>query len=204
MCVVFQRTRYPRGFYILSVVQDSDELCREEEPEEVDWLWEAAVLAQQLQSPGEAPPPRRKTLTLHTRAALSRAQYLVGAGVTLALFLLFYVLFGALVLVQRWPRWKRLVGPRAVLARSQSNHMLDQTSPTYQLYILTPYKFLLLQSSVIMFQSLMIMLQDRKWKVLCPCRQGAGAAETPVSTRVLKSRDFIVSITCSAVFLEIN
>lgn len=63
------------------------------------------------------------------QAALTRAQYLVGAGVTLALFLLFYVLFGALVLVQRWPRWKRLVAPRAVLARSQSHHLLDRTCP---------------------------------------------------------------------------
>lgn len=62
----FQRSRYPRGFYILSVVQDSDELCREEEPPDVDWLWEAAVL-EQRQERGGAAPPRGKVLTLHTR-----------------------------------------------------------------------------------------------------------------------------------------
>lgn len=114
--VQLSRSRYPRGFYVLSVVQDSDEACREEPQPEGDWLWEAAVL-DQAQALQEAPPPRRKALTLHTRASLSRAQYVVGAGVTLAVFALFYVLFGALVLAQRWPRWKRLVGPRAVLAR---------------------------------------------------------------------------------------
>lgn len=59
-------------------------------------------------------------LNVPLQAALSRAQYMVGAGVTLVVFFLFYALFGALVLAQRVPRWKRLVGPRAVLASQNS------------------------------------------------------------------------------------
>ncbi|KAF9411708.1 hypothetical protein HW555_009574 [Spodoptera exigua] len=110
------RSRYPRGFYVLAVVHDSDAACREEDAPEVDWLWEAAVL-QQLQEPEHSAPPRRKALTLHVRASLSREQYAGAAAASLALFVMFYVLFGAFVLAQRLPRWKNLVGPRAVLAR---------------------------------------------------------------------------------------
>ncbi|KAH9642081.1 hypothetical protein HF086_007201 [Spodoptera exigua] len=111
-----ERSRYPRGFYVLAVVHDSDAACREEDAPEVDWLWEAAVL-QQLQEPEHSAPPRRKALTLHVRASLSREQYAGAAAASLALFVMFYVLFGAFVLAQRLPRWKNLVGPRAVLAR---------------------------------------------------------------------------------------
>ncbi|CAH1646872.1 unnamed protein product [Spodoptera littoralis] len=110
------RSRYPRGFYVVAVVHDSDTACREDDPAEVDWLWEAAIL-EQLQEHDHTSPPRRKTLTLHVRASLSREQYALGAGVSLAVFVSFYLLFGGLVLAQRLPRWKQLVGPRAVLAR---------------------------------------------------------------------------------------
>lgn len=51
-----------------------------------------------------------------SQAALTRAQYTVAAATLLAVFLGFYVLFGALVLAQRWPPLARLVRPRAVLA----------------------------------------------------------------------------------------
>lgn len=51
--------------------------------------------------------------------SLTRMQYVVGIVVALAVFLLFYVLFGVMVLAQRIPAWKKLVGPRAVLAPSQ-------------------------------------------------------------------------------------
>lgn len=59
--------------------------------------------------------------------ALTRRQYLVGAAVTLAFFLLFYVTFGLLVLAERWPRWYNFVAPRAVLADPNSNYLLTQS-----------------------------------------------------------------------------
>ncbi|KAL0880554.1 hypothetical protein ABMA27_001786 [Loxostege sticticalis] len=105
------RERFPRGFYVVGVVHRTD-ACAGAEPEHEDWLWEAAVF-------GAAPPHRErarvKELTIDTRPALTRAQYAVAASVTLALFLAFYVAFGLFVLAQRWPRFRKLVEPKAVL-----------------------------------------------------------------------------------------
>lgn len=126
------RSRYPRGFYVVAVVHDSDSACREEDPAEVDWLWEAAVLQQQ-QEHADSAPPRRKTLTLHVQASLSREQYALGASVSLAVFVLFYLLFGGLVLAQRLPRWKQLVGPRAVLARKPEEGTRSEVDSTASL-----------------------------------------------------------------------
>lgn len=72
MASVFQRARYPRGFYVIAVTGESDEPCSGAPPEpaaEPDWLWEAAVW------PGEEPdaaprpqePHRLKRLTLHMK-----------------------------------------------------------------------------------------------------------------------------------------
>uniref|UniRef100_A0A2A4K1B3 Uncharacterized protein n=1 Tax=Heliothis virescens TaxID=7102 RepID=A0A2A4K1B3_HELVI len=110
------RQRYPRGFYVVAVVHASDAACRDDDAQdEPDWLWSAALAG----DAGAARPPalpRRKALTLHMRAALSRAQYAAGAGATLALLALVYAGVGALVLAQRLPRLRALVAPRAVLA----------------------------------------------------------------------------------------
>lgn len=53
------------------------------------------------------------------QAALSRGQYALATGVTLALFLLFYAAFGALLLARRWPPLARRVGSLAVLADNE-------------------------------------------------------------------------------------
>lgn len=56
--------------------------------------------------------------------ALTRAQYAVAASVTLALFLAFYVAFGLFVLAQRWPRFRKLVEPKAVLKDPASKSLI--------------------------------------------------------------------------------
>lgn len=110
------KSNFPRGFYVIYLVHDSDDVCHESIPGEEDWLWEAAVLAAAENYNSDRPQIREKSLTLHIKAALTRSQYFLGAGVTLAIFLLFYVMFGAYILAQRFPAWKRLVAPKAVLA----------------------------------------------------------------------------------------
>lgn len=52
---------------MVSLVRDSDEACRAEEPPEDDWLWEAAVLAAQQQQEQGPMPPREKRLILRTQ-----------------------------------------------------------------------------------------------------------------------------------------
>nr|AXZ00255.1 systemic interferece defective-1 protein [Hyphantria cunea] len=111
------RWMYPLGFYVTALVHEDDSECREAEDEPDEWLWEAALLPGALHPARPAAPPARlKALTLHVRPSLTRMQYVVGIVVALAVFLLFYVLFGVMVLAQRIPAWKKLVGPRAVLA----------------------------------------------------------------------------------------
>ncbi|XP_039751290.1 SID1 transmembrane family member 2-like [Pararge aegeria] len=111
--VQVMRSEYPRGFFVVTLVYPSDEACRERADDDA-WLWGDAMLRQ----PPRAADPRapRKDFAVAVGAALSREQYVAAGAATLALFLAFYVLFGALVLAQRWPAFARLVRPRAVLA----------------------------------------------------------------------------------------
>jgi hypothetical protein len=53
---------------------------------------------------------------------LTRAQYAVAGSVLLAIFLGFYVGFGALVLAQRWPPFAKHVAPLAVLVSQYATH----------------------------------------------------------------------------------
>ncbi|CAB3250871.1 unnamed protein product [Arctia plantaginis] len=128
------RYTYPAGFYVISLVHEDESECREVEPEQEEWLFEAALLPGALTHARPAPPPPRdKTLTLHVMPALTRMQYVVGIVVALAVFLLFYVLFGMLVLAQRFPAWKKFVGPRAVLAPKPEEPIrseMDNSLPT--------------------------------------------------------------------------
>ncbi|XP_063822873.1 SID1 transmembrane family member 1-like [Ostrinia nubilalis] len=110
--VQLSRSRFPRGFYVVVVVHQSDEACAGEQPEQEDWLWEAAVYGAEHT---HHETTRTKLITLDTRPALTRAQYAVAAGASLAVFACVYAAFGLLVLAQRWPRFGRLVAPRAVL-----------------------------------------------------------------------------------------
>ncbi|XP_030036425.2 SID1 transmembrane family member 2 isoform X1 [Manduca sexta] len=108
------RSRYPRGFYVVTLVRDTDQPCTGEEHVPDDWLWDAALWPVTAQRPMHV-SAREKTLAITVKASLSRTQYVIGVSVTVALFLSFYVAFGALVLAQRWPPWARLTRPRAVL-----------------------------------------------------------------------------------------
>ncbi|XP_045768907.1 SID1 transmembrane family member 1-like [Maniola jurtina] len=112
--VQIMRSEFPRGFFVVALVFPTDESCRGAEPHDDDWLWGDAMLRSEV--PRTAPPPRKKDFAIAIGAALTREQYAVASVVTLVVFLCFYVLFGALVLAQRWPPFARHVLPRAVLA----------------------------------------------------------------------------------------
>ncbi|XP_072939220.1 SID1 transmembrane family member 1-like [Epargyreus clarus] len=114
--VQLSRQQFPAGFYVVALVWSSDARCGGAAAADGDWLWQAALFGDAAAAP--AAPARTKRLAFTVRGALSRAQYAVAAAATLALFLLFYVAFGALVLAQRWPACARHVRPRAVLAPS--------------------------------------------------------------------------------------
>ncbi|RVE45311.1 hypothetical protein evm_010016 [Chilo suppressalis] len=111
--VQLSRERFPRGFLVLVLVHETDEACENEQPAHEDWLWAAAVYGP---DPARPHPPRTKTVTLAVQEALSREQYAIAAVATLAVFLSVYAAFGVVVLLQRWPPFRRLVEPRAVLA----------------------------------------------------------------------------------------
>lgn len=68
-------------------------------------------------------PPRAHGGGGGPQAALSRGQYALATGVTLALFLLFYAAFGALLLARRWPPLARRVGSLAVLADHEGERL---------------------------------------------------------------------------------
>ncbi|CAK1549303.1 unnamed protein product [Leptosia nina] len=117
------RQQYPSGFYIVLVVSPSDEECiGTKAPPPAEMLWEASLsLAESY--PAETPakintPVRRKEFRVFVEGAISRTQYVIAAISTLALFLGFYVVFGVLVVAQRWPRFARYVAPKAVLAQT--------------------------------------------------------------------------------------
>lgn len=38
---MFQKARYPRGFYVVALVAETDVACSGEPEEEPDWLWES-------------------------------------------------------------------------------------------------------------------------------------------------------------------
>lgn len=59
-----------------------------------------------------------KYIVCCAQASLSLREYWVAAAATLALFLSFYVAFGALVFAQRWQPFAKFVKPKAVLADS--------------------------------------------------------------------------------------
>lgn len=63
-----------------------------------------------------------------SQAALTREQYAAASAATLAVFLCFYVLFGALVLAQRWPPFARHVRPKAVLAPRAADAAGERTT----------------------------------------------------------------------------
>ncbi|VVC93745.1 unnamed protein product [Leptidea sinapis] len=111
------REQYPSGFYVVLTVWQSDDACGAGESiggDDVDWLWPAALWGEVPSS--RSVPDRRKEFTVTLKPALSRSQYVVAGVVTLAIFAGFYVLFGVLVLAQRWPAFARYVAPQAVLA----------------------------------------------------------------------------------------
>ncbi|CAK1601446.1 unnamed protein product [Parnassius mnemosyne] len=123
--VQLSRWRYPRGFLVVAVVLARQEACGEVGTDDSAWLWAAAVLGDQPAHHDS--PPRTKLLTFTVEASLSRTQYAVAIGSTMALFLAFYVAFGALVLAQRWPPFHDLVRPTAVLADTS---VIEEALPT--------------------------------------------------------------------------
>lgn len=77
-----QKSRYPLGFYIITLVGDSDRACSGEEgegqgqgegvagEEEADWLWQAAVFnesAPVAAAGAGAAPPRVKLLSFEIK-----------------------------------------------------------------------------------------------------------------------------------------
>ncbi|CAG4967023.1 unnamed protein product [Colias eurytheme] len=122
------RSQYPLGFYIVLIVLQSDAACDTAAEPEPDWLWSAALW-------GSAPhlhaqQQRLKEFTVTIQPSLSRTQYAVAAGATLALFLSFYAAAGALVLAQRWPPFAKYVAPKAVLAKPDSGLSEAQVTTT--------------------------------------------------------------------------
>ncbi|XP_061380857.1 SID1 transmembrane family member 2-like isoform X3 [Danaus plexippus] len=122
----FQRADFPRGFYVVSLVRDTDQPCGGGVNDDgSDWLFEEVFKGRRVVTRGEQ---RRKDLTIAVEPALSRTQYLVASVSTLGLFLSFYVLFGALVAAQRWAPFARVVSPRAVLASSPDTSVFTLTA----------------------------------------------------------------------------
>ncbi|CAH0714033.1 unnamed protein product, partial [Brenthis ino] len=113
--VQLSRGEYPHGFLAVAAVLPVQAACGSEELPEPDWLWAAALLGAPHER-AQLQDPRLKDFTFTVEAALTRAQYAVAAATLLAVFLGFYVVFGALVLAQRWPPLARLMRPSAVLA----------------------------------------------------------------------------------------
>ncbi|XP_050346972.1 SID1 transmembrane family member 1-like isoform X1 [Nymphalis io] len=112
--VQLSRSEYPLGFYVVALVLPSEQACGGAAAGERDWLWAAALLGADAARARSL--ARHKAFTISVEAALTREQYAVAAVVTLFLFLAFYVIFGALVLAQRWPPFAKYVLPKAVLA----------------------------------------------------------------------------------------
>ncbi|XP_047530128.1 SID1 transmembrane family member 1-like [Vanessa atalanta] len=108
------RSEYPYGFYVVALVLPSEQACGGTAAEDMDWLWAAALLGADAARARSL--ARHKAFTISVQPALTREQYAVAAVVTLFLFLSFYVIFGALVLAQRWPPFAKYVLPKAVLA----------------------------------------------------------------------------------------
>ncbi|KAJ0175376.1 hypothetical protein K1T71_008535 [Dendrolimus kikuchii] len=118
--VQLSRTRFPRGFYVVTIVHATDEACSGVPQPDDDWLWEAAVWAAGGAGGARpAAPPRLKRLRYEIKASLSVQQYVVAVVVTTVVFVGFYVAFGLLVVLRRWPSWNALVAPKAVLAQPQ-------------------------------------------------------------------------------------
>ncbi|XP_032514912.2 SID1 transmembrane family member 2-like isoform X2 [Danaus plexippus] len=118
------RADFPRGFYVVSLVRDTDQPCGGGVNDDgSDWLFEEVFKGRRVVTRGEQ---RRKDLTIAVEPALSRTQYLVASVSTLGLFLSFYVLFGALVAAQRWAPFARVVSPRAVLASSPDTSAVER------------------------------------------------------------------------------
>ncbi|CAG9578060.1 unnamed protein product [Danaus chrysippus] len=117
------RSDFPRGFYVVSLVRDTDQACGGDSEDGSDWLFEEVFKGREVVTRGEQ---RRKDLTVAVQPALSRTQYLVASVSTLVVFLSFYILFGVLVAAQRWPPFARVVAPRAVLASSPDTSAVER------------------------------------------------------------------------------
>ncbi|XP_061704114.1 SID1 transmembrane family member 1-like isoform X3 [Cydia pomonella] len=135
--VQLSRSSYPYGFLVVAVVRTDQRPCRGDDTnDDADWLIEAALWGERDESQYV---PTTKTITVTIKAALSRGQYVLAACVTIAIFLLFYVAFGALVLARRWEPLSRRIGSLAVLAPdvidgqpSQIDASVSAASPTRQ------------------------------------------------------------------------
>ncbi|XP_063532121.1 SID1 transmembrane family member 1-like [Cydia strobilella] len=133
--VQLSRSSYPYGFLVVAVVRADQRPCRgDDTDDDLDWLIEAALWGERDE---RQYVPTTKTITFTVKAALSRGQYVLAACVTLAMFLLFYVAFGALVLARRWEPLSRRIGSLAVLAPdvtdgqpSQIDASVSAASPT--------------------------------------------------------------------------
>ncbi|XP_052754737.1 SID1 transmembrane family member 1-like [Galleria mellonella] len=126
--VQVSRSKYPLGFYVVVVVLETDIPCIGDEPASDDWLWQVAMGVESLQ---RSEPPREKRLDLVIRPALSRSQYVIASVVSTAVFLGFYVGFGVLVLMQRWPTFGKYVWPKAVLAKKNVENGETQVDSGY-------------------------------------------------------------------------
>ncbi|XP_063382962.1 SID1 transmembrane family member 1-like isoform X1 [Cydia fagiglandana] len=133
--VQLSRSSYPYGFLVVAVVRADQRPCRGDDTnDDPDWLIETALWGERDESQYVA---TNKTVTFTVKAALSRGQYVLAACVTIAIFLLFYVAFGALVLARRWEPLSRRIGSLAVLAPdvidgqpSQADASVSAASPT--------------------------------------------------------------------------
>ncbi|XP_063374990.1 uncharacterized protein LOC134662645 [Cydia amplana] len=133
--VQLARSSYPYGFLVVAVVRADQRPCRGDDTEgDSDWLMEAALWGERDESQYVA---TTKTVTFTVKAALSRGQYVLAACVTIAVFLQFYVAFGALVLARRWEPLSRRIASLAVLAPdvtdgqpSQTDASISAASPT--------------------------------------------------------------------------
>ncbi|XP_047986915.1 SID1 transmembrane family member 1-like isoform X2 [Leguminivora glycinivorella] len=123
--VQLTRSSYPYGFLVIAVVRADQRPCRGDDTgNDPDWLIETAIWGEEVESDYV---PTTKTITFTVKAALSRGQYVLATCVTIAIFLVFYVGFGALVLARRWEPLSRRIGSLAVLAPDVTDGQPSQT-----------------------------------------------------------------------------
>ncbi|KAL4715384.1 hypothetical protein ACJJTC_015155, partial [Scirpophaga incertulas] len=123
------RSRFPRGFLVVAIAHEDDEVCGGAAVEDTDWLWEAAVYGQEHRPAGHPTPPA-KALTLYIKPALSSSKYALASGVTLVAFLVVFLVAAVPALLPRAPclrRFAALVAPRAVPAPIENISRPDGT-----------------------------------------------------------------------------